>query len=266
MIVLLSTDTLEMVLGAAHTTNALNALVSYKDANLAAGTLVMGRLSTATSGTTPVDLVTSPTGSTQRVVDHIVIYNRDTIAHTVTITFDDGTTPRIIGIWVLASGDVLQYSGEAGWSRLSSTVTPSGYQSIKSFTVHGDASANFAMSNATNAERFAANTSRHIFMVDLSGYTQVRLRANVQVASASVNTPKFRAKYNTSWSTTVGAYSQLGDSAQVEISVAATGYLDTGWLDLAVGARADGVAIAFTELGGDAAADPALGATDILFR
>ena len=103
-------------------------------------------------------------------------------------------------------------------------------------------------------------------MLDLEGYTQVRLRANQQTTSASANTPRFRAKYYTTYTTTVGNFIQLGESAQVEFSLTGTGYRDTGWMDLAMAARITGCCIGFTDLGGDGVADPALGATDILFR
>lgn len=266
MIVLLANDSLEVDLAAAHTTNALTVLAGYKDADYAAASLVMGRNSTSTNGTTAVTAVAAPTGSVQRLVSHLSVYNNDTVSHTVTISYNNNATLRIMEVSVLAPGDLLRYSPNGGWTRISSTVIPSGYQPIKVFTVHADATVNFAMTNATLAERFALNITRSNFMVDLAGYTQVRLQANVQVASASAGSPKFRAKYNTAWSTTVGAFSQLGLSAQVEVSVAAVNYVDTGWMDLATLARANGVCIGFTEVGGDGVADPALGVTDIMFR
>jgi hypothetical protein len=122
------------------------------------------------------------------------------------------------------------------------------------------------MTNATNAERFAANTTRHLFVADLTGYSQVRLSANVGTGSASANTPKFRAKYYTEYNTTVGNFIQLGASAEVEVSVVTATYVDTGWVNLAAGAKAAGICIGFTEVGGDGAADPALGLTTISFR
>jgi hypothetical protein len=122
------------------------------------------------------------------------------------------------------------------------------------------------MSNAAQAARFAGNSSRAIFSVDLAGYSQVRLRANVIVASTSANTPKFGLKYNNGWSTTYANYSTLGTAGDVEISVATATYADTGWLGMVAGAKIDGCYICCYEVGGDAGADPALGATDILFR
>lgn len=253
-----TTDNLQLVLGGAVTADELDVLSAWRDITTTAYT--PGRTVSTSNGTTDVNIVPAPAASTQRVVDMINVKNMDTADATVTIKFDANGTEYVLFKDVLATGDSIHYADGLGFS------VDRTYKSIKLFTVHGDAGANFAMTNATQAERFAGNSSRHLFMVDLAGYTQVRLRANKQVNSASVNTPLFRAKYYTSYSTTVGNFLQLGDSAQVEFSMAATGYADTGWMDLATGARINGCCIGFTELGGDGAADPALGATDILFR
>lgn len=215
------------------------------------------------NGTTETDIIIDPANDFQILVDSLIAYNNDSISHSLTFYLNDRDNSSYIPIYseVLESGETLSFSRSFGWQKSGGL-----YRSIKSFTMHGDASANFPMTNATQAERLAGNTSRHIFMVDLEGYTQVRLRSNKQVGSASANTPLFRAKYYSSFTTTVGNFLQLGLSAQVEFSVVSTGYVDTGWMDLALGARINGCCIGFTELGGDGVADPALGATDILFR
>lgn len=253
-----TTDKIQVVLAGSVATNQLNCVASYRDITTTAYT--PGRTVVNTNNTTDVDVVPAPAASTQRVVDFISVYNADTDDRSVTIKFDANGTEYVIWKDVLSPGDTVRYIEGAGFNVFRT------YQSIKSFTVHGDASANFTMTNATLAERLAANTSRHIFMVDLEGYTQVRLRANQQVTSASVNTPLFRAKYYTTYTTTVANFLQLGESAQVGFSLTGTGYRDTGWMSLALAARTAGICIGFTELGGDGVADPALGATDILFR
>lgn len=253
-----TTDKIQVVLAGSVATNQLNCVASYRDITTTAYT--PGRTVVNTNNTTDVDIVPAPAASTQRVVDFLSVYNADTDDRTVTIKFDANGTEYIIWRDVLSPGDTVRYIEGAGFNVFRT------YQSIKSFTVHGDAAGNFAMSNATLAERLAGNTSRHIFMVDLDGYTQVRLRANQQVTSASANTPLFRAKYYTSYTTTAANFIQLGESAQVEFSLTGTGYRDTGWMSLALSARTSGICIGFTELGGDGVADPALGATDILFR
>lgn len=253
-----TTDKLQVVLAGTVATNQLPCVVAWRDVTTTAYT--PGRTVTTTNNTTDVDIVSSPASSTQRVVDFISIYNADTDDRNVTIKFDANGTEYIIWKDILSPGDTVRYIEGAGFNVFRT------YQSIKSFTVHGDAGANFTMTNATQAERLAGNTSRHIFMVDLEGYTQVRLRANQQVTSASVNTPLFRAKYYTTYTTTAANFIQLGESGQVEFSLTGTGYRDTGWVSLAIAARTSGICIGFTELGGDGVADPALGATDILFR
>lgn len=253
-----TTDKIQIVLSGSVATNQLNCVTSYRDITTTAYT--PGRTVVNTNNTTDVDIVPAPGASTQRVVDFISVYNADTADRSVTIKFDANGTEYIIWKDVLSPGDTVRYIEGAGFNVFRT------YQSIKSFTVHGDAGANFVMTNATLAERFAGNTSRTIFLVDLEGYTQVRLRANQQITSASVNTPIFRAKYYTSYTTTPSNFLQLGESEQVEISLTGTGYRDTGWISLALAARTSNIFIGFTELGGDGVADPALGATDILFR
>lgn len=251
-----TTDNLQIVLGGTVTTNQLNVVTSWRDVTTTAYT--PGRTVVNTNNTTDVNIVPAPASSTQRVVDFISVYNADTGDAVVTIKYDANGTEYLIYKDTLQPGDTLRFIEGAGFS------TERTFQAVKIFSVHADAGANFVMTNATLAERFAGNSTRAIFYVDLEGYTQVRLRGNKQVVGTAGSL--FRAKYYTSFNTTVGSYLQLGASSQVEFSMAATGYADTGWIDLASGAQINNCYIAFTELGGDAVADPALGATDILFR
>lgn len=252
-----TTDTIKIRLGATITTNQLNCVASWRDITTTAYT--PGRAVVNSNNTSDVNIVASPSASTQRLIDFISVYNADTVDATVSIKFDANGTQYPLKVISLSPGQTLTYCDGAGWQ-----VSGSSYQSIKSFTVHGDAGANFAMTNATLAERFAGNTTRHLFMVDLAGYTQVRFRVNKQVVGTAGSL--FRAKYYTSYNTTVGNFLQLGASAQVQTSMSAIGYYDSGWVDLAAGARNNAICIGFTELGGDGVADPAIGATDILFR
>jgi len=259
MIVLTETsDTVKVTLAGAVEAAELPVVSAWRDITTTAYTA--GRTLGTTNGTADVNAVSPPPASTQRVVDMLNVRNGDTADAVVTIKIDANGTEYILWRDTVRPGGSVHYADGLGFT------TTSPYKSIKSFTVHGDAGANFAMTNATQAERLAGNSSRAIFMVDLAGYTQVRLRANQQVTSASVNTPLFRAKYYTTYTVTVGQFLALGASGEVELTMAGTGYRDTGWLSLAAGARIDGCCIGFTELGGDGVADPALGATDILFR
>ena len=196
--------------------------------------------------------------------DQLVNINADTVAAIVTVKFDANGTEYPLVKMTLASGETLEYVDGSGWS-----VKSTGYKPTLYVALHADAGANFAMTNATNAERFALKTTRHITQVDLACYTQARLIAHVLVVSASVNTPLLRLRYYTSLNATFANYLQLGASSQVEVSVftgTVNTWQDSGWIDLASGAKADGVAIAMCELGGDGAADPAVGWTVAMFR
>ena len=251
-----TTDNLQIVLAGNVTANQLNVVTSYRD--ITNTTYTPGRTVVNTNNTTDVNIVPAPAASTQRVVDFISVYNADTADATVTIKFDANGTEYIIYKTVLGVGDTLRFIEGAGFS------TERTFQAVKSIVVHADAGANFVMTNATLAERFAGNSTRMIFAIDLLGYTQVRMESNKQVVGTAGSL--FRAKYFTSFNTTVTNYIQLGLSAQIELSLAATGYGDTGWVNLATAARANSIYIAFTELGGDGVADPALGFTEISFR
>lgn len=130
---------------------------------------------------------------------------------------------------------------------------------------HSDGGANLTLTNQANAEQFLGNSNRNITKIDLTNFTQVRLLARVVTASASANNPRIYAEYNDPpFSTTVGDYSTLGSSA-VNCSLAATGLIDSGWIDLVAGAKAD-VYLTILMNGGDAAADPALGMLMLQFR
>lgn len=253
-----TTDNLQVVLGANVTTNQLQCVASWRDITTTAYT--PGRTVTLTNNTTDVNLVAAPAASTQRVVDHISIYNADTEVRQVTIKFDANASEYVLHTENIAPGQFISYHEGVGW------LSQGFYAPTKVFTVHGDAGANWTLTNATQAARFAANATRGIFGVDLAGYKQVRLRANQQTTSASANTPELYIVYNTSFSTTFANFATIGLTVDCAITLTGTGYRDTGWIDMVAAARVDGVFIGFAERGGDGVADPALGATDILFR
>lgn len=263
MIVLTATtDNLQAVLGGAVTTNQLNCFASWRDVTTTAYT--PGRSVINTNDTTDVNVVAAPAASTQRVVDYVSIYNADTVASVVTVKLDANGTEYVIVKVTLAAGETLEYVDGAGWY-----VKSTGYKGVLYVDLHNDANTNLTMTNATQAERFATNATRHIKLVDLAGYTQVRFVSNVITASASVNTPLLRLRYYTSWNGTFANFLQLGSGGHVQVSVftgTAATLQDTGWADLASGAKANGVALALCELGGDGAADPAVGWTAAMFR
>lgn len=252
-----TTDNLQVVLAGNVTTNQLQCYTAWRDRT--STTFVAGRTVAVTNNTTDVNIAVAPAASTQRLIDEISIYNADTVPATVTVKIDANGTEVILYKELIAAGEFIKYQN-GQW-------TSQGYYAPeKVIPLHADASANFAMTNSTLAERFALNTTRPIFLADLAAYSQVRMIANIMVASASASSPAIRLRYYTGYSATFANYLQIGASQQLDISLANTGIVDTGWVALATGAKANGVAIALCELGGDGAIDPALGATYVMFR
>lgn len=157
------------------------------------------------------------------------------------------------------AGDFLQYqngtgplwaASAAGSSQLEITIIAS--------------TANLVLTNQANAEQFLGNTSRDIHKVDLTNYTQVRLLVRVGSGSASPNSPRVYAEYAPAFTTTLGDYLAIGASA-VNCSIAATGLIDSGWINLVAGAKAD-VFITILQNGGNGSADPALGPIAVQFK
>lgn len=115
MLILTETsDIIEVVLGGAVTTNQLQCATAWRDITTTAYT--PGRTVINTNNTTDVTVVGSPASSTQRVVDHINIYNNDTVSATVTVKFSASGTEYILWKGTLTAGQTLFYAEGVGWS------------------------------------------------------------------------------------------------------------------------------------------------------
>jgi hypothetical protein len=115
-----TTDNLQAVLGSAVTTNQLTCVSSWRDVTTT--TYVPGRTVTVTNSTSDVNIVPSPASSTQRVVDFVSIYNKDTANADVTIKFDANGTEYIIFKATLVTGGRLEYTSENGWQVYNDTT------------------------------------------------------------------------------------------------------------------------------------------------
>jgi len=93
--------------------------------------------------------------------------------------------------------------------------------------------------------------------VDLTNFTQVRFRVNkLTVAGAAASLLILR--YATTYTQTAASYLDIGTSVvSVAINVTAT-YLDTGWINLVAGAKAE-VYIVPIGISGNGTADPVFG-------
>lgn len=110
MIVNSSDFSVQVVLGAAVTTNQLEVSSSYRDVSESAYAPGAGRL--LTNDTTAVDAVPSCGATLKRVTDYIGVHNADTALADVEIKFSDGVT-----LWQgrLLPGETVVYAEGAGW-------------------------------------------------------------------------------------------------------------------------------------------------------
>jgi hypothetical protein len=114
-----TTDKIQVKIGATVTTNQLPCFASYRDTT--SSTIEAKRNAINTNNTTAVDLVDSPAASTQRIVDYISVYNRDTVAQTVTVQFNDNGTLYNLCVVNLGAGEKVEYQEGKGFKVLSTT-------------------------------------------------------------------------------------------------------------------------------------------------
>lgn len=114
-----TTDNLQVVLGGAITTNQLECMVSWRDRT--STTFTADRTVTTTNNTTDVTIAAAPAASTQRVIDFISIYNKDTVNAVVTVKLDANGTEYILCKVTLATTERLQYQEGVGFQVFAST-------------------------------------------------------------------------------------------------------------------------------------------------
>lgn len=125
MIVLsLTTDKLQVVLGEAISTTQPQCVSSWRD--ITSQSYVPDRTVTNTNGTTDVDAVGAPAVGVQRVIDLVSVYNADTIAHIITIKYDAAGTEYILWKGSVPFGFTVQWTEGAGIV-VTSPTTVSGY-------------------------------------------------------------------------------------------------------------------------------------------
>lgn len=125
----------------------------------------------------------------------------------------------------------------------------------------------YAWSNMPSAETFFNSQGRWVYPVDLTNATMIRVVATMPNPGAlPANGAKIRIKYKTEasgFSTTIGDYSSLAASGQVEVTMSnAMGVYSSSWTAIAAGAKTT-VILAVSGVDGDGAADPQFGSISI---
>ncbi len=116
------TDSIQIVLSDDIASSELSCVVSYRDTTTSS--IVPQNQLISTSGTTPVNLVDSPSASTQRLVEYISVFNSDRNGSEVTISFSDNGTLYTLHKCILEVGDKLEYSHKIGFRVISNTGSP----------------------------------------------------------------------------------------------------------------------------------------------
>lgn len=114
MIILTSSDKIQVVLNDAATANQLPCYASFRDTSSGA-TLVPGRALVNTNDTTLVDFVTAPASGDQRGIDFISIQNTDTATAVVTVRYNAGGTGYTLKNVSIGVGESLEYNTNEGW-------------------------------------------------------------------------------------------------------------------------------------------------------
>lgn len=113
MLILSSTDVLQVYLSGSVTTNQLRCIASYREIDTS--TYSPSNAAVLTNNATPVTLVGSPASGYKRVIDYISIHNTDTTANTVTIVLDVSSTDYILAVVTLGTNERLEYVEGAGF-------------------------------------------------------------------------------------------------------------------------------------------------------
>ena len=111
-----TTDKIQVKLSGAVSTNQLHCYSVFRDTTTTG--ITPSRNVVLTNDTTSVDLVGSPSSSTQRNVEYLNVYNADTSSATATFLFNDNGTTYEINVATLLPGEKVEYQSGIGFKVL----------------------------------------------------------------------------------------------------------------------------------------------------
>lgn len=190
----------------------------------------------------------------------------------------DADARYIMQSLVDAKGDLLAASADNTPARLA--VGTDGYQlladSSQSSGLKWGAKAqimlqlagNTAWTNMPSAATFfgGAVAGQRVNLMDLTEYKQARVMVHLG-GTTGASGSRIRLRYRSTYSTTASDYLQMGSSAEVQTTCDHTinTIADSGWIDLASGAKAE-VYVAFLGVSGNGTADPDFDRINVYFR
>lgn len=135
-------------------------------------------------------------------------------------------------------------------------------------SIHAESDANGTFTNQPAADTFLFNSHRHVTLVDVTGFQQVRLKVNKQGTAGNTGAT-LRVGWSSTFSTTVGSYADLGVSPVSVAIDTVNAFLDSGWVDLNPDVFATGdddIFVCVIGNGGNGTIDPLFGNISISFR
>jgi len=115
MVLDVTTDSIQLKLGAAHTTRALQFYASYHTINHTTPTITPKKNFGSTNGTTAVTLVPAPSSGEINQLKYSSIYNCDSVDHTVTVEINSSSNLRTVYSVILKTGEQIQFTVANGW-------------------------------------------------------------------------------------------------------------------------------------------------------
>jgi hypothetical protein len=134
VILLTSTDSLQVLLGGAVTTNQCVLYAAYADMLADASTFAPGSSNGLTNSTTAASWLSAPASGYVRQAKYLSLYNADTVAVVATVRINDGANLRILCKVTLETGERLEYSIDGGFEK----ITASGAAASTAVVTDGD--------------------------------------------------------------------------------------------------------------------------------
>ena len=134
MILLNSTDSLQVLLAGTVTTNQCVLYAAYADMAADGSTFAPGSANGLTNNTTAVSWLSAPASGDVRQAKYLSLYNADTVSVTATVRINDGTNTRILCKATLATGERLEYSVDGGFRTVGASGSVSAVTSVNGAT------------------------------------------------------------------------------------------------------------------------------------
>lgn len=204
-----TTDNLQVVLDSAITTNELSCYASFRVTTTTGITPQRSVLST--NGTTPVNIVGSPSASTERVLDYLSVYNIDVASAVVNVILNDNGTPFVLFRCTLGVGEKLEYVDGTGFRVMANTG------SVKTSVNQGSSPVDFSFSQVVLPSNVSTTINANSDITGLS----------FPVVAGSMYYYRFTIIYNSGATATGSRFTINGPSTSIlgflaEVSQSAT--------------------------------------------